>query len=165
MITYQYAICNKTEDFQLMTLIFGIFLLYNHVTILSHTIISHLSAAAPKRTCFPNPCGPNSQCRELNGRPTCSCLPSYLGSPPRCRPECTIHSDCLSHLACVGLKCVDPCPGSCGQNADCRVYNHNPICSCRRGHTGDAYALCTPIPRKLRIHFAVIAKNFLISNN
>ncbi|KAF0298053.1 Neurogenic locus notch 1 [Amphibalanus amphitrite] len=105
-----------------------------------------LKPKAPRQTCFPNPCGPNSQCRELNGRPTCSCLPGYLSSPPNCRPECTIHSDCPSHQACVGEKCVDPCPGSCGQNADCRVFNHNPVCMCRGGYTGDAYALCTPIP-------------------
>ena len=125
------------------------------------------SAKTPKRTCFPNPCGPNSQCRELNGRPTCSCLPEYLGAPPNCRPECTIHSDCASHLACVGQKCVDPCPGSCGQNADCRVYNHNPVCSCRRGYTGDAYALCTPIPRKcvaFRLHSAQRSDGVLVIN-
>lgn len=98
--------------------------------------------------CQPSPCGPNSQCRESNEQAVCSCLPEYVGAPPICRPECTISSECAADKACVAKKCVDPCPGTCGDQALCRVVNHSPICSCRTGFTGDAFYRCLPIPRK-----------------
>ncbi|XP_026684041.1 LOW QUALITY PROTEIN: neurogenic locus notch homolog protein 1-like, partial [Diaphorina citri] len=96
--------------------------------------------------CQPSPCGPNSQCREINNQAVCSCLPNYFGSPPACRPECTVNSDCLQSKACFNQKCVDPCPGTCGQNANCRVINHSPICTCKPGFTGDALVYCNRIP-------------------
>ena len=99
--------------------------------------------------CQPSPCGPNSQCREVNGQAVCSCLPTYIGSPPGCRPECVVSSECPLDKACVNQKCVDPCPGTCGQNAQCRVNNHSPICSCISGYTGDPFSRCYPIPRKI----------------
>ena len=102
----------------------------------------------PVNPCVPSPCGPNSQCREVNGQAVCSCQPTYIGSPPACRPECTVSSECSLDKACVGQKCVNPCPGTCGHNAQCNVRNHSPICSCRSGFTGDPFTRCYPIPRK-----------------
>ncbi|XP_026688067.1 neurogenic locus notch homolog protein 1-like, partial [Diaphorina citri] len=96
--------------------------------------------------CQPSPCGPNSQCREVNKQAVCSCLPNYFGSPPACRPECTVNSDCPLNKACFNQKCVDPCPGTCGQNANCKVQNHNPICNCKPGYTGDPRVYCNKIP-------------------
>lgn len=96
--------------------------------------------------CFPSPCGPNSQCRNQNGSPSCSCLSTYIGTPPNCRPECTIHQECPSTRACVHEKCVDPCPGSCGPNAVCHVTNHIPICSCFDGYIGNPFTSCQPAP-------------------
>ena len=79
--------------------------------------------------CNPSPCGPNSQCRDVNGQASrfkdesfkapivnnlikisnillvCSCLSSYIGAPPNCRPECVTNSDCALHLACVNQRC------------------------------------------------------------
>lgn len=101
--------------------------------------------------CSPSPCGPNSQCVELNGLPACTCLPTYIGSPPFCRPECVISSECPLSKACVNQKCIDPCPGACGENSICRVNNHSPICSCPNGFTGNAFSRCHPIPRKILI--------------
>lgn len=46
----------------------------------------------------------------------------------------------------MNLKCVDPCIGTCGQNAECRVKNHNPICYCRNSYTGDPFTRCYPVP-------------------
>lgn len=97
--------------------------------------------------CQPSPCGPNSVCRENNGQAVCSCSPEYLGSPPGCRPECVVNAECASDRVCVNLKCVNPCPDPCGRNADCRVINHYPICSCQQEYTGDAYSICFPAPR------------------
>lgn len=98
--------------------------------------------------CRPSPCGPNSQCRDVNGQGVCSCLPGYQGSPPGCRPECVVSSECPQNRACNNQKCTDPCIGTCGLNAKCQVINHSPICTCTQGYTGDPFSRCQPIPRK-----------------
>lgn len=95
--------------------------------------------------CHPSPCGPYSQCKEFDGRAICSCIENYIGSPPACRPECTINSECFLDKACVNHKCVNPCASSiCGNQARCQAINHNPICSCPLGFTGDPFVLCVP---------------------
>lgn len=104
--------------------------------------------------CNPTPCGPNSQCREVNGQAVCSCVPGFVGSPPACRPECVSSPECPLNQACVNQKCIDPCPGTCGLNALCQVVNHNPICTCPQKHTGDPFIRCTPIGNNL--HFIII---------
>lgn len=96
--------------------------------------------------CNPTPCGPNSVCRNNNGQAVCSCAPEYIGAPPNCRPECVVNNECPSNRACYKFKCTDPCPGTCGIDAQCQVINHNPICSCRAGLSGDPFIRCTPIP-------------------
>lgn len=94
--------------------------------------------------CSPSPCGSNAICREQNGAGACQCLPEYFGNPYEgCRPECVRDSDCSSNRACARNKCVDPCPGTCGQNADCYVSYHKPTCTCRIGYTGNPYSFCS----------------------
>lgn len=93
-------------------------------------------------SCYPNPCGMNSQCRVINEHVACSCIPGYIGSAPNCRPECVVSSECSQNRACIHKKCVDPCISVCGQNARCHVVNHNPICSCSSGFTGDPFVRC-----------------------
>jgi len=100
----------------------------------------------PYAPCVPSPCGPNSQCKEINGQAVCSCLPSYHGSPPGCRPECVLSSECSDIHACINQKCVNPCPGPCGSNAICKVIKHNAICSCQLGYQGDPFSRCYLIP-------------------
>lgn len=102
--------------------------------------------ATPINPCDPSPCGPNSQCRIVGDTAACTCLPNYIGRPPSCRPECIIHAECASNLACVSERCVDPCIGACGSGAACRVINHNAVCTCPPGYTGDATAVCRPLP-------------------
>ena len=93
--------------------------------------------------CDPNPCGPNSNPpRVIGERCQCSCLPEMIGSPPNCRPECVVNSDCPSDKACINRKCQDPCPGLCGINAYCSVRNHVPICICNQGFIGDPFSQC-----------------------
>lgn len=78
-------------------------------------------------------------------------MPDYFGDPYQsCRPECVRNSDCPSNKACQQQKCRDPCPGTCGTNADCRVTTHIPTCTCRSGYTGDPYRYChvEPAQRK-----------------
>lgn len=102
----------------------------------------------PQNPCVPSPCGPYSECRDIGGAPSCSCLANYFGSPPNCRPECTVNSDCPSDRACIRQKCTNPCPGSCGLSSQCTVFNHIPVCTCLEGFTGDPFSNCSPAPRK-----------------
>lgn len=92
--------------------------------------------------CQPSPCGPNAMCRVVNDSPSCSCLPEFIGTPPNCRAECVVNSECSSQLSCINNKCRDPCVGSCGVNSDCRVVSHTPNCVCPEGTTGDPYTQC-----------------------
>lgn len=102
----------------------------------------------PTNPCLPSPCGPNSECRVVQQQAVCSCLPNYNGSPPSCRPECVVNSECPLTKACVNQKCIDPCQGTCGINTVCKVLNHSPICSCREQYTGDPFSNCYLVPCK-----------------
>ena len=99
----------------------------------------------PVDPCNPSPCGTNTQCTVLPGSgAVCECMADYQGDPfSECKPECILSSDCASHLACIDMKCRDPCtPGTCGYNADCTVRQHNPICSCKPGYIGNPFESC-----------------------
>ncbi len=56
-----------------------------------------------------------------------------------------MHSECASYLACVQHRCKDPCPGSCGENAECFVVNHNVVCQCLPGYVGNPFAHCEKV--------------------
>lgn len=106
-------------------------------------IVSVITKPPKSDPCNPSPCGSNTQCREG----VCTCLPEYSGDPYiSCRPECTTNSDCSPNKACFNNKCRDPCPGTCGQGAECNVYNHIPMCTCTVGTTGDPFTNCKIIP-------------------
>lgn len=99
------------------------------------------------RPCQPSPCGDNAICTEQNGAGSCKCMSNYYGDPYiSCRPECILNSDCARSKACINTKCVDPCPGSCGLNAECRVDFHSPSCYCKSGYTGDPQQFCRENP-------------------
>lgn len=104
-----------------------------------------------RNPCNPSPCGPNSQCRNVNSQGVCSCVPGFVGSPPMCRPQCVTSSECPLDQACVNQKCINPCPGTCGINSRCQVVNHNPICSCIDGYSGDPFTRCNPISKMLNM--------------
>lgn len=108
-------------------------------------IIETVAAVSP---CDPSPCGPNSMCRENNGQAVCSCISGYLGSPPTCRPECALNSDCPLNQACITQKCQNPCTGACGLRANCRTINHNPVCQCPPEFIGDPFIQCIPKRKK-----------------
>lgn len=122
--------------------------------------------AVPQNPCQPSPCGPNAICQVSGDGPSCSCLPDYTGSPPNCRPECVSNSECASHLACMNLKCRDPCPGSCGANAECRVVSHTPTCVCLAGYTGDPFTQCVVQQCKgaycLRSRVCIVCLRFVV---
>lgn len=101
--------------------------------------------------CHPSPCGPSAVCTDRNGKAHCKCIDNYIGQPPNCRPECVINPDCPSNQACVQNKCKDPCPGSCGVNAECNVVSHTVSCSCREKYTGNPFLQCVPETGKFTI--------------
>lgn len=107
------------------------------------------SPTAPQDACNPSPCGSNALCRDG----TCTCLPEYHGDPYYgCRPECVQNPDCPLDRACNRNKCFDPCTGVCGQNAECVVINHTPMCSCPDGMSGNAFTACFPVKGKLLLY-------------
>lgn len=102
-------------------------------------------APRPTNPCIPSPCGNYAECRPINDRPICSCLPNYYGSAPNCKPECLVNTDCPLDKSCIAERCLNPCEGSCGFNSECRIQNHIPICTCRNGFTGDPFTQCVEI--------------------
>lgn len=105
---------------------------------------------SPVDPCSPSPCGPYSICRVSGTHAVCSCDENYFGSPPFCRPECMVSSDCMPNKSCMNQKCVDPCIGVCGRNAKCTVVNHNALCSCPQNYVGDPFVQCTYAKREFR---------------
>lgn len=116
----------------------------------THIILVTQPVEEPRNPCNPSPCGANALCKERNNVGSCVCLPEYFGDPyTGCRPECVTNSDCPRDKACTNNKCRDPCPGVCGLNAECRVYNHAPSCLCIAGYIGNAQTSChLPPPSK-----------------
>lgn len=88
-------------------------------------------------------CGIDAFCHAENHRSVCRCPPGYAGNPEqRCTPprdppraECSSNDECPSSLSCINQKCVSPC--NCGQNADCSVIDHIPVCRCNQGYSGN----------------------------
>lgn len=114
--------------------------------------------------CSPSPCGANAICRVQQNSASCSCQNDYIGNPYEgCRPECTLSSDCPSNQACIRSKCRDPCPGTCGQNAQCYAVNHAATCSCFERYTGDPFVYCSPFrePRKITSETPSVTKKHL----
>lgn len=104
--------------------------------------MKYLDVAIVENLCQPSPCGPNSKCSLVRNNPVCSCLEDYVGSPPSCRPECSSDSDCPLTLSCINKKCINPCVGVCGYQAECSVIQHKATCACPNGLVGNPYTLC-----------------------
>lgn len=116
----------------------------------------------PSDPCDPSPCGANAVCRKRNDVGSCTCLPEYFGDPySNCRPECVTNTDCPRHKACNNNKCKDPCPGTCGINAECRVNNHNPTCFCIIGYSGNPMTACHFLRRKFFHTIFTLSKNLI----
>lgn len=147
--------CARYTLFSIVT--FPIIIISDRTSLIS--INDSIVAPTTTRPCNPTPCGPNSICREVNDQAVCTCAPEYLGTPPLCRPECVVSSDCRKNQACVNQKCRDPCPGTCGIQATCLVVNHNPVCSCPERYTGDPFVRCEMISKILR-YLLAISSNF-----
>ncbi|KAL3272714.1 hypothetical protein HHI36_014176 [Cryptolaemus montrouzieri] len=90
--------------------------------------------------CHPK-CGDNATCDTEHG--ICVCKLNFFGNPyGGCRKKCGMDSDCSKDEACIENDCKNPCLEACGKNALCAVNNHEPICSCPRGFSGDPLKIC-----------------------
>lgn len=92
-------------------------------------------------------CGRGAFCHAENHRSICRCPVGYNGNPevscdPLVEPKagCRSNSECLTSESCVNERCVSPC--NCGQNADCFVSNHFPVCTCKPGYSGNPLFGC-----------------------
>ncbi|ODN00058.1 Sushi, nidogen and EGF-like domain-containing protein 1 [Orchesella cincta] len=96
--------------------------------------------------CNPSPCGNGGECSIVRGHSKCSCQRGYTGLPPNCVKSCNENYDCSDDEACIKNICQSPCPGPCGQNAECRVLSDGPKrtaqCSCPSGYIGDPLKTC-----------------------
>jgi hypothetical protein len=59
---------------------------------------------------------------------------------------CSSDNECGFTQACRNRACVNPCAydSPCSSTAECTVENHNAMCKCPPGMTGDPYSLCVP---------------------
>ena len=85
-----------------------------------------------------------SSCHNTVGGYICSCENGLVGDPfhGTCHKpgDCTDDVDCPATATCIENTCRDPCiisPSLCGLNANCKIVDHKPICSCPLRTTGD----------------------------
>lgn len=147
-----YSYCHIVlEKFGMFTFFFIVVLEYFTIILVLFNLNFKIIAENISRDpCIPNPCGSNSVCKNNRGVVSCSCVSDYIGTPPNCRPECTVNSECEVSKSCINHKCADPCLGVCGQNSICKVINHAPICSCGQGYTGDPFTKCIEIQSRYK---------------
>lgn len=55
---------------------------------------------------------------------------------------CRSNNECELGQACINGKCSSPC--QCGINALCDVINHQGVCKCPPGYTGNPNIACSP---------------------
>lgn len=102
------------------------------------------------------PCQSPSRCEVVPSSPVrtmiCICPEGYVSSGSgTCKPtkpvieigECIVDSDCPNEKACLNGICRDPC--NCGINAECRIKDHKPVCSCKQGYDGNPQLECVKI--------------------
>lgn len=188
MLEDQYAIALKEwqeihSNFAvswLITIRFGIY-----VPFLYKMLIPVFTVVPEGNECQGNPCGPNSGCRVVSGRPQCFCQPNFEGDPPRipctpprqpCTPspcgpntQCTVVENGFAKCTCLPgylespntirgcVKRRNPCePNPCGYGALCDP-SLSPPCYCPEHLAGNPYKTCTGIWQFFR-------KTFLCSN-
>lgn len=107
-------------------------------------------------------CGENAMCHVKKHMPICECPKNHTGDPfVECihmqmitptmpsiiHYECTMDDDCAANKTCTDNVCMNACNATyCGVQAECNVFNHHPVCSCRVGYTGDPNRGCYPMP-------------------
>lgn len=100
--------------------------------------------------CLTNdPCASNADCYSRNHKPECRCANGFRGDPFKgCQAiECLSNDGCPTDKYCDQLNgvCLNPCHYDithCGQGAICIAQNHNGLCKCNTGLSGNPYVVC-----------------------
>lgn len=99
-----------------------------------------------------SPCNGPATCQATSSLPVrtmiCVCPDGFISSGSgTCKPVqvtheggCSSDADCPLDKACINGQCRDPC--RCGPNAECRVRDHKPVCSCLPGYDGNPELNC-----------------------
>lgn len=74
---------------------------------------------------------------------------SFSVSPvtePALAAGCRSDSDCPDYAACANRLCINPCAAGnpCAPSANCKVVNHQPVCTCPDGYIGTPTTDCRP---------------------
>lgn len=89
-------------------------------------------------------CDENKKCETRRHRPVCVCKSGFVVNEfgeLTCAPdkrECSRDDECASNMACIDLKCRNPCvvatgrPAPCSADKSCQVQDHKPICICMK---------------------------------
>lgn len=85
--------------------------------------------------CAAGTCHPSAICEVTPEGPVCKCPPLFVGDAKSggCRPDGQCpngDADCPANTICAGGVCQNPCDNACGSNAECKVINRKPVCSC-----------------------------------
>lgn len=89
-------------------------------------------------------CEGNKKCEPRRHRPVCVCKSGFMVNELgelTCAPdkrECTRNDECGSNMACIDLKCQNPCVATatrlapCPADKACQVQDHKPVCICMK---------------------------------
>ena len=85
------------------------------------------------------------------------CVSVVPQTEPTLAAGCANNDECPDHTACKNRLCINPCAydDPCASNANCRVVNHEPVCSCPDGFIGDPKIRC-----ELRMLFTFLCMLF-----
>lgn len=102
------------------------------------------------------PCTRPADCEVVPSLPVrtmiCVCPSGYISSGSgMCKPTppiatiggCITDDDCSPSTSCINSICRNPC--NCGPNAECRIKNHKPVCTCKQGFDGNPDIECVQI--------------------
>lgn len=103
------------------------------------------------------PCQRPTRCEVIPSVPVrtmiCVCPEGYVSSGNgTCEPVrslvkvgCLSDAECPADRACINDICRSPCGQCAGDNAECRVRDHKPVCSCAAGYDGNPEIRCVPM--------------------
>lgn len=90
-------------------------------------------------------CEENKKCETRRHKAVCVCKSGFVVNEYgelTCAPdkrECSRDDECASNMACIDLKCKNPCvtsgssrPTPCAPDKACQVQDHKPICICMK---------------------------------
>lgn len=89
-------------------------------------------------------CEGNKKCEPRRHKPVCVCKSGFMVNELgelTCAPdkrECTRNDECGSNMACIDLRCQNPCVATstrqapCPAEKACQVQDHKPICICMK---------------------------------